>query len=95
MNGKTGSLPTFSVNAIYQDESYFWHQRVKVEFWDDVTVTKIIMLCVDYKKGKFKSSLVKLTLTDDCKEKLGKQGIPVSCLSHLVLNLKGLKTEKR
>lgn len=94
MNRKKGDLPIFSVNAIYQYESYFWHQRVKVKFWDDLTVTKIIFLCIDYKKGELRSPLVKLTLTDDCRAKLGKQGVPVPCLSHLILNLKGLKTER-
>ena len=89
---KSGSLPTLEVIAVYGEEPDAPRRDVQVKFWDQVTVTHLLLLIAEYKKGRLDDQFITLTLTDEDKEKLEFQGVPIEGLSHLLFDIENGKT---
>ena len=87
-----GSLPTLTVIGVYSEVPDYRHENLQVKFWDSVTVARLFMLVVDYKKGIITSPFIELTLTDEDKEKLKSQGIEIERLSRLIFDIRKAKT---
>ena len=73
-----------NATAVYADLQPATSKPVEIRLWDEDLTTRLLIMSIEYQKGRITSPYVKLTFTNEDLPKIKKQGIPTKGLTHFI-----------